>query len=303
MITKKYSYNEFTSVIDNKILRITEKIDELNKSIDVITNFKPIKDARVSLILSKILNNKITDNRFIELDITLDNKILIESYLKSIIKMKKEISLLEVDLKRYNAVKMSSNDFVHLMNTINFEAAKAVLRNERYNVGNSLGILLVTVKNRYFGTKYNNKVVNWKESLDQLFFIAETTNKETKELKSRYDAKLIRKKEFIDKMKPYVWSSDNTDLPKWLIYYTDDTSVWWHWIKKYSNIPNQSLYCFEPTNYINILNEKGQRSQLSVASTLTEDEIINSTNLGNRDKMNCLFNKDKSYFIHKDTIS
>jgi len=190
---------------------------------------------------------------------------------------------------------ITENTYSRILRTFNFEMSKYILGSGyRFNIGRRVGSLLITEKARKV---INNKTsIDWKESLNELEKIAKD---KAPGLLSNYKHNLISKYKFIELMKKHVYSADERpNAPKWIIYHEEEYSYWWTWDKSQCNIRNQSLYSFVPSNYIH----NKSRSQVDfVNSVSSKQEILDSTLIGPRDKLQALRRFDPNHhLIYRD---
>ena len=175
------------------------------------------------------------------------------------------------------------------LNDYNTGIMKHMFYNGSSTISYKVGTLHIEYKNRDF----NKRKIDWNESLTLLKSIIKEENKE---LYDKYIAKSITKKEFINLAKPFVYNKDtNPNGKKWLLSRTDDGSVWINWSKP-TNLPNYNLYSFTPTNFIHT----PKRSQTEFLENVkSEEEIIESDLLGNRDKLNILYRFNPNFILNK----
>ncbi len=175
------------------------------------------------------------------------------------------------------------------LNEYNTRFMKHMFYNGSSTISNKVGVLHLEYKERDF----NKRKIDWNDSLSLL---KDIIKEENKELYDKYTAKLITKQEFITLAKPFVYNKDtNPNGKKWLLSRTDDGSVWINWTKPI-NLPNYQLYSFVPTNFIHTPN----RSQNEfLANAKSEQEIIESDVLGNRDKLNILYRFNPNFILKK----
>ena len=165
-----------------------------------------------------------------------------------------------------------------------------LLRGNTYYLGKGLSRLYVVKKERTINDVVK-PAVDWKESLDLLKLIAKNNQPD---IYLKYINKKLTKEEFIASMKPHTYNKDNTSLPRWLVYRTDNDNCWFWWHKAESNVANKSAYRFIPSNYINT----EIRSQNQLLETMKSvDEIIEHPLLGNRDKLQMVTRFDKLYDV------
>jgi hypothetical protein len=289
-------YTIYKEILSDKLDKVTMVLSSLVQQQTTILDLPLLQNPKLTSIIRLITSGEIKYLNHISVDTTIDDSELIYNYLKSLFIITKKIKAYEKLSDKYKRLNITERQYNELYRLLNFKVSAEILNKSQYTIGNHLGIMEVVQKKRYTGDKYNCKVVDWNESLQRLLFLAQAISDDTNVIASDYTNKIIKKAEFISKMKPYVWSKETPDKPEWLMYYTDEDAVWWVWHKSTCTIPNKMLYSFVPTNYIHITDENNRRSQVSVSKSLTIEEIINSRLLGNRDKINCIFRKNPTYF-------
>lgn len=221
---------------------------------------------------------------------------ILQQYVRALISLARErnrlkdiVSMLEI----YSSV--TFNIFKHSIEEYNLFAQELILKGESVEIASKVGHIYIEYIDRQYvkNGKEVRKVVDWGNSLKVLFDIAQTQEHDgLHKLYSKRANKEISKREFIDAMKPYVYSEATPSLPKWLVYVTDDGACWIRWKKFKALFTNRSEYSFVPTNYIH--NET--RSQIDFAKNAKSiDDIIKSRLLGFRDKLNILLKYDISY--------
>jgi hypothetical protein len=115
-----------------------------------------------------------------------------------------------------------------------------------FTFGHFTSKIFIKVKDRMFreSTDYNNKVINWGESNQIKESIVKTLDEP---LYRAYKKKEISRKDFDIASKKYLYNEqDNPTGHKWIMYYTDDRSIWWWWNKSNCKIRNKISYCFIP---------------------------------------------------------
>lgn len=282
------------SNIKEKIKELQLQHDELEKKYRDIMELPILDNPKLERIKQLILDKEINNYRAISFP-DMPNKEIVLLSLKSLYNTWNEFLAVRDKLTLYRKLNFKRKTYKDILYEYHKRLAINIIKGEVYNLGNHLGKIEVVKKKRNYRDKYNNKIVNWKESLDELIRLA-GTKKESDAILKRYEAKEINRKQFIEQMKPFVYSPDTPDLPKWHIYYVDHYYPMFVWHHNNTAVANAQMYSFYPTNHIQIKNEEGKFSQISVSETMTIEEILETDGLGNRDKMNCIFRKDKFYF-------
>lgn len=295
MTTTKKVYNRYISNINYKLKKYEDELIIKEDKIGKILKLSALQDIKLRPIINMISNMEITSVNDIIIHKDVKDKDLVLAYLKTLLRLTAEVKDLNNSADILRKLLFSSDTVRKCMLYINNNISKDIIRGTTFYFPR-VGKIEVGRKKNYFGKKYNNRKPDWHKSLLRLEEIAKSANRKTKDIYERYSGGIINKQQFIKDMKPYVYSPETPDLPQYLMWVVDDYSVWWIWHKVDCNIVNYKLYSFIPTNHIHIINDDGKRSQISVSETMTIDEIINTDSLGNRDKINCIFRKDKTYF-------
>lgn len=296
MKTVKQMYDNFKKDTVSKREILTEKLLKYerykNRLLGLLTPHIPILD-RVGISISDIkkigteLPFNYLDNKFailskhdnITYHIVLDYVTIYILWTKKEIEAKKALALEGV----YNIPYRAYHDIIKFLN---IEIGRIVLEGGSYDFGNAISKIYVKEISRDF-TK-DKRIINNRESLDNLERIAKEKNIE---LYNLYKTKYISRNQFIKDMKPYVYSKENPDREKWIIYYSDDYYYFIVWLKGYSRVQNVGEFRFIPSNYIHT----PSRSQIEFGNNAkSRDEIIESVSLGFRDKLNILLRFDNT---------
>jgi hypothetical protein len=292
-------YNEKLLVQDKAIAHLYSLLGNLALSyisssvshtgITNIVNHIPIKDTRYyydeyEIKTVKSINTNVASSE------------IIQSYIRALIlavqskhKYTKLIALTTV------YTNIPEKIYASIIEDYNKVVQKTILKGEPITFGFGTGVFYVQVKLRIkeYKDTSTRQVVDWYESLKVLKEIAkrqEDANLHT--LYTQYTTKTINKYEFIDNMKQHTYSTEHPDKEQWLIFRVDDKAAWIVWNKHLANITHAGIYSFTPTNYINT----EHRSQIEFANTAKSiDEILDSNEIGFRDKLNILLRYDNSY--------
>jgi hypothetical protein len=127
----------------------------------------------------------------------------------------------------------------------NKKVSHAVIFGQVLNLGSKLGHLLIKKINR----NYNKPVVDWGQSK-------------------------ALKKQLLAEGKT-LWSKDNPDGEKWMVFHSDSWYLRWAWAKKYlCKVKHQGVYKFVPTSNKsktagdNSLDKLGNKGKLALANKL-----------------------------------
>lgn len=265
-------------------------------------------DDKISYLMARLLEEdpifhkylqQYADGKYTEKDIKdgwKTSSSLGRVYIDALIRNIKAVRELYSKITTYRTyLKIDVKNFDHLLHAVNFAISKSVLQGHTFNFNNYIGDISVVVKTRNTNNDYATKVVDWEESVRVLMQIGEEVNDETRDLVNQYKTKNISQRDFIKLMKPYTYSVDTPNQPQWLMYFIDDNTTWFNWVKKYCQLKNKKVYAFRPTQFINVSID-GQRSKKKVSEVWSKDQILDTYKLGNQDKMHCLRRKDSSHF-------
>lgn len=226
---------------------------------------------------------------------------LIKSYIKSIIFYISKNKTLNNLISYYKVCsEIPYPLFKSIVSDINFDNQKYILKGGILNLGYGVGKLHIREKKRFIdsnNTKYNQKVIDWNESLKFLLVIAkgqEEAGEHT--LYSQYTTHKINKTEFIKLMKSYTYDKNNApDKPKWLIYHTNEYNYWVTWDKSLNCLPNGQFYSFVP----NRVYDEAAPTRLSfISDCKSTEDILNATSYGLQDKVNMLIKFDTTYYLN-----
>ena len=85
---------------------------------------------------------------------------------------------------------------------------------------------------------------------------------------------------------------NNPTGTKYFKYHNNDYDYWWCWLS--GAIHNRSLYRFYPNSYVHNM---GRSVDSYVAIAKSTDQILNTTAIGNEDKMRALIKYDKLWYL------
>jgi hypothetical protein len=141
--------------------------------------------------------------------------------------------------------------------------------------------------------RYNNQILrkteDWGRSMKFLIEQSKDLDLETHNL---YINKRITKRQFIQRLKPHLYSPTNTKGLKWIFYSDREDDAWLILSHRYSSIPNIRHYSITPKNDISTADQ----SQIKFTDECENiDEIIETKLLGLRDKIRALERFDPEY--------
>lgn len=226
---------------------------------------------------------------------------LLRSYIKSIILHVRKIKTLTKLINYYKVCsEIPYSIFKETIQDINLDNQKYVLKGGILHLGFGVGNIYIREKKRYIDsndTKYNQKVINWNDSLKTLVIIAkEQEERNEHNLYTQYTSNLINKVEFIKLMKPYTYNKiDCPDKPKWLIYHINDYNYWITWEKIPFGLANLSYYSFVPNR---IYAEVADKRMDYIKSCKSTEDILNEKSYGFQDKVNMLIKFDTTYHLN-----
>ena len=205
--------------------------------------------------------------------------------LVKLIKCKESINYRFKELRRMNKLNAPNRLMYDLIVAYNKEVQKDVLLGELAYIGKSFARVRTVLVKRKFNSQ--KRRIDW----DKSFYVLESIAKDVApDIYEEYTQKKILRNKFIDKMRPFVYSRDNPNLPKWLVDHVDDILPYikvrinkWH--------KNHASYIFIPTNFIN----DKVRSQVAFTDNCTDiKEILNTEIMGTRDKLFALCRYDNN---------
>lgn len=284
--------NEIINYINDVTIHKTKqynkfKIKELYKSY----KFNEVnEDSRDFDIIKLKINNFILSEDS-------DKHRLIFSYYYNFMRYVILESDLDLQIEKYENLKLSNNMLVYLFKTYFWCVSnELLLSGEKYELPYNVTIKVVGKNKNYSRKKYKTKYekVDWGKSLKTLKSIAKDIDID---LYNSYINKSISKSLFIEQMKKYTYNKDtNIKGKKWLVKSTSDYNLWLVIWSKYSILKNISNYSIIPTNFI--INET--KSQIDFTNNVKNiKEIISSKLLGFRDKLRALERFDLNYCLNK----
>lgn len=226
---------------------------------------------------------------------------LIQSYIKSIISYIRKNKVL-VNLMNYYKVcsDIPYSLFKETIECFNLDNQKYILQGGIVELGYGAGKLYIREKKKFMdvdNTKYNQKAIDWNESLSTLVNIAKAQEEAGKHnLHHQYTTHYITKAEFIKNMKSYTYNEKSSpELPKWLIYYTNDYNYWVTWERTRPYLVNQQLYSFVPSR---VYDESMPKRLDYIATCKSTEDILNARGYGLQDKIGMLLKFDTNYYLN-----
>lgn len=272
MLETRDLYNDYISSIKAKIDAVSIKIGQYHGSQEYLRNC--------------IINNRA---KFEELDIDIDNlfanpyiayakiKQIVDNgqltrvahYVKSYVNSLRYLTLHKLLFDRYNKCLMPYEAYLKLLGCSNFEIAKHIVKGGYYTFGN-VGKLYVREKARTFLFKGRpvKQPIDWG-------------------LSNKYKAELIEQGKV-----PYDQNSAPHGV-KWHIYHDSDYAYWFWW--EAGAIQNRGFFKFFPSSFINY---KDRKNNTFLTTCKSEDDIINSTKIGNLDKILMLMKFNPLYYLN-----
>lgn len=177
--------------------------------------------------------------------------------IRDLLKNKKKLENIDKYFISYEVFKL-------ILSTFNFEISKFILEGYQF-------ALPGTMKGKLFIREIDNNVntrVDWENSLK----LKEHLLKEGKEL---YD------------------KETNPKGIKWLVYHIQEFNYWWTWIRP-DTFSNYKYFSFKPSNGCNT---KERKQSLFLKTCTKKEDILNTTHLGNKDKLFALLKFDSSQFM------
>lgn len=260
-----------SQIVDDILISLNKKIRSLKEVVIKRQNTIRQLDLPDSLKYTKLVDLKKIEN---------------PSYdIKVLIRCKESINLRYSEIKRLEKSKIPDNIMLLMFKAYNKQIQRDVLLGEVAYLGIKVGSIRTVLLKRKFSL--SKRRIDW----DKSFYVLEHIASESAPLiLDKYKQKHITRNQFIEEMKPYVYSAAKPNLPKWLVDHLDDLLPYIkHRFNKVSK--NYKSYVFMPTNFIN----NAERSQVVLTDGCkTMEEIIDSPLLGTRDKLFglCRFNDD-----------
>ena len=269
-------------VYPNPLLSSLSKCNRDNITISKLEYFDFVANDNFKFKYSSYIKNKS--------DVNLIN-VYFYGFIKSY-KLRYEIS--QQILKSTFYISVGYDTLCYIIRRYFFQVQQLLLIGGSYTFVGVKGTIMIYGKHKS-KAKYNNaqmrKVEDWGASLK---FLIEQSKRLDEETYNLYKAKLIRKREFLRRLKPHLYSYDNPKGLKWIIYSEKDFDLWLILKTKISKFKPIKIYSITPTNFIN--NET--KSQLDFTAKAKDiGEIIESELLGFRDKIRALERFDMEYCL------
>lgn len=208
-------------------------------------------------------------------------------------------------IKDYEAALITSGAYKKILDAYYEYISKWILQGYIFYVGPHLGKIYIKERYKNFINELGETraMVDYAKSYAILEEIAYKQEQDgMHKLYSQYkELHVYNRKQFTHAMKAYTYSPDKPDLPKWIVYHTDDWIPYFIWGNKDSTISELSKYTFKPTSFINT---KIRNKELFMENVESIDDIINCNELGAKDKMFLIKKFDSSYYKEtRDDIS
>lgn len=241
----------------------------MNSTHEIYREYIKCIESNKLIIINSIVNLEskkeyITNRRkeFKESDFKSNNK-LISDLLSSLSSINKEVTNCNTELQKLVIYTISYSLFKIILNTFNFEISKFILEGYQFRLlGTMKGKLLIREIDNIHDTR-----VDW-----------ETSNK----LKAKY----------IEEGKSIYNKETNPTGIKWIVYHIQEFNYWWTWLRP--KVSNYFYFTFTPTNGCNT---KERKQSKFLESCSSKDDILNTTHLGNKDKLFALLKYDSNQFM------
>lgn len=272
MLETKDLYKDYIESVKAKINAVSIKLDQYKGSQDYLKNC--IINNRAEFEKLDINIDTLFANPFIayaKIKQLVDNGQLkrIAHYVKSYVNSLRYFTLHKLLFDRYNKCLMPYPVYLKLIGYTNFEIAKHILTGGYYTFGN-IGKIYIREKMRTFLFKGRpvKLPIDWG-------------------LSNKYKAKLIEQGKV-----PYDMNNAPHGI-KWHIYHTSDYAYWFWW--EAGAIQNRGFFKFYPSLFCNY---KDRRPETFLRDCKSEDDIINTTYIGNVDKMWALMRFNPLYYLN-----
>lgn len=268
MLVSKNLYNDYINSINYRISVTAEKIENYKKTIEYckdVISANSIEFEKAGVSIDNLFSN--APIAYIKIKPLVEFGYLsnVEQYVKSYANATKYLNLHNKILERLLKCIIPYETYRRILYEANEQIAKYILNGGVYTFGN-LGSIYIIEKPRVFFDRDGEPVcgnVNW-------------------DLSFKY------KQHIIDKgLIPYSASYAPNGV-KWLQFYDDDLVYWFKWSKLF--FKNKGLFKFVPSKYV----RRGERKKIGWSS---KEEILNSREIGNIQKMWYLMNFDKDHHL------
>ncbi len=317
---------KYNNLVSNEIIKIKKLIDDAIRNRKIYEKFiiiyrnevynnsilNYINDVQAGLIknynkfkLEKLYNvSDITNVNSVKIKINslqlssiqAEKSKLIFSYYYNFMKYAILESNLNLRLEQYEIISSISDSMVIRLFKLYFKLISIqILKTGKFLLPYNIHVKIRGKSFSRIEKKYGNKNrnVDWNKSLKTLLSIAKDANIN---LYNKYINKDIKKNEFIQQMKPFVYNKDtNPTGLKWIVKRDKDFSLWLVLWTRYSSLKNIKFYNIVPTNFI----ANNSRSQIQFTKdSKSVDDIIRSNKLGFRDKLKVLERFDINYCLN-----
>jgi len=262
----KYDIEELNKIYEKLSVNITNRLNPENTK-NIVRNFSKIDDK---IILTYLLKLK----KYIILEASLYNRI-----------------------RKYKQLNFSEETIRYVVKSMFKHISYKILLNRD-------GVILpLGIKLRIIGKSLSRKVKlynntklrpDWGESFKTLLAIA---NEDAHDIYVKYNKGEIKKKEFVEHMKPYVYSKDNPNGKKWIVYQSRDLNFWLVFTIHNKNSNLFDKYSIVPANGVSIpAGSNIPRKQSEVIKLMKSvDDIIYTKYLQFRDKIAMIEKFDIEY--------
>lgn len=204
-----------------------------------------------------------------------------------------------LEIRQITASELKFSVYKKILDAYYTYIANWILQGYVFSLGPHLGKIYIKEKHKNFINVFGDvtALVNRAASAELLDRIAEEQEKEG--LHTLYTEFKIKKHytrvQFIHLMKPYTYSPNRPELPKWIIYHTDDWIPYFQWTNRDNTMIELNAYTYKPTSFINTPSRK-KGEILEKAKSI--DDILDCKDLGNKDKMFLIKRFDNNYYTH-----
>jgi hypothetical protein len=300
-------YNKYLSVLESNYAPLTEErkeifIIKIKLYKKILPNLSDIKKIRgLAKFLSKIELSPVhfTNNEYGKYS-QLVKRHLPEQLAKDCIaimaytKRDKECML---SIQKILIYKIPAAAYKLILDTYYTHIANWVLQGYIFYIGKHLGKIYIEETHKNFINEFGN--LRGLVDRGTSFVILEELAKSQEDqgmhtLYSDYKVnKYYTRMQFIHLMKSYTYSPDKPDLPKWIVYHTDEWIPYFRWGNRDNSVLQLKDYTFKPTSYINT--PLRNKSDILEAAT-SIDDILNCNELGAKDKMFLIKKFDNNFY-------
>ena len=268
MLETRDLYKDYIESINLKISVVTVKISQYYGSQEYIKNCiinNRAEFEKVDVNIDNLFNNPYI--AYLKIKQLADNGQLtrVAHYVKSYVNSIRYLTLHKLLYERLNKSLMPYEVYLKMIGYSNQEIAKYILEGGYYTFGNA-GKMYIKEKERTF---------LFKGRLVPLPVDWGTSNK--------YKQKLIQEGKI-----PYN-QNDSPEGVKWHVYHNSDFGYWFWW--EAGAIVNRAFFKFIPSKFV----RRGNRKNIQYK---TKDEILNTTEIGNLNKMLELMKIDSLHYLN-----